>query len=83
MKLNQENRKKLAENEKHIKKLNSSQLLEYSKNIRNQREALGEEVYNYLLEVVDERRNRINSGLDVKKICELEKAVKQFKKKAA
>ena len=83
MRLNQEIRKKLAEKERYIKKLNSAELLEYSQEIRKQKDNLGEEIYEHLLAAVDERTAVINSGQDVKKICELEKAVMMFKKKAA
>jgi hypothetical protein len=80
-KLPKDIKQKLQNNLNKISLFNSKELLEYSKDLKKLSEQLGKDVVDYLFNAIDERTKAINSGLDEKKVCELEEAVKQFKKR--
>ena len=68
---------------KHLDKINSfnsSELLNYSKDLKKLSKQLGKDVEDFLFDAIDERTKSINSGLDKKKVCELQEAVEKFNK---
>ena len=61
-----------------VDSLNSAELLEYSKALRGQKEEIGVNVYEYLLKVINARREYLNEGNDKKVIDRDAKAIKKF-----
>ena len=64
-----------------IASFNSSELLNYSKALRQLREEIGVAVSNYLFKAIHERTEVINNSPEAKKISDESKAVKIFLKK--
>lgn len=77
-KLPKDIKQKLQNNLNKINSLNSKELLDYSKLLKQQSKQIGKDVSDYFFNAIDERTKAINDGLDKKKVCELEEAVKKF-----
>ena len=79
-KLPKEIRLKIEKNIEKINTFNSSELLNYSKALRQQKSDVGINIYNYLLKAIDARRDTINNASDVKSKCKDADMVKKFLK---
>jgi len=78
-KLPKQIKQKLKSNVQKIATLKSSELLDYSKALRLQKDEIGLNVYGYLLNAIDERRDSFNT---VKKTseCRDSEMIKEFQK---
>lgn len=79
-KLPQDIQKKIKAHQEKINALNSTELLDYAKMLKQQNNVIGSEVSDHLFKAIDERRKHINSGADTKQECKLQKAVRDFKR---
>ena len=71
---------KIRRNTDLINTFNSSDLLNYSKALRQQKSEIGINVYNHLLSAIDERRDAINNDSITKLKCNDSEMIKQFVK---
>ena len=77
-KLNGEQRKSLAEQYNIIAECNTSELLEYSKDVYKLKNKFSKVVMDALFEAIDMRRTHLNSNLDERVACENKKAINAF-----
>ena len=69
---------KIKANIKTINKLGSAELLAYSKDLKNLKNEIGENITDYLFKFIDLRTIAINSGIDIKRECNNQKMIKNY-----